>query len=88
MAAAPRCCKEDGQIAAAGGGCRASERRLKRRSGLLETPGVAFSQGVHQYLTVSQVLAGQEGAPSPSPLPPEPGCWCRPSGTWFLEAVA
>lgn len=62
-AVAQQCCEEAGQIAcettpssraATGGGCSISEGRLKRRSGFLKTPGVAFLQEVYQYLALSQ----------------------------------
>lgn len=101
---AQQCCEEAGQIvcettpsshAATGGGCGLSEGRLKRRSGFLETPGVAFLQEVHCDLALSQG-AGWAGScaqllalrialvPSPKPgrLPfsSEPGCWCQPCG--------
>lgn len=103
-AAAQQCSEEAGRIAcettpssraATGGGCSVSEGRLKRRSGFLETPGVAFLQEVYRYLALSQgarwvgrcarlltlpVALIPLPEPGRLPFPSEPGCRCQPCG--------
>lgn len=103
-AAAQQCCEEAGQIAcettlsscaATGGGCSISKGRLKRRSGFLETPRVAFLQEVYRHLALSQgarwvgrctqlltLHIALIPLPEPGRLPfrLEPGCRCQPWG--------